>query len=62
MNSELNRQDMNNPTPQELELIEIIRKLKPYEDISIKKDDQGKVIFTYTQRQRIVVLTHTLNR
>lgn len=51
---------MNNPTPQEIELLEIIRGLKPYEDITIKKDEHGKVIFTYTQRQRIVVLTHTL--
>lgn len=54
------QQATSKPTEQELELIEIIRNLKPFEDIAIKKDEHGKVVFTYTQRKRIVVLTHTL--
>ena len=41
----------------ELALIEIVRNLKPYESIEIKMDENGKIVYTYTRKERHVFLT-----
>lgn len=42
---------------QEIQLIAVIRDLKPFETIEIKCDEEGKVIYTYTQKKRYILLT-----
>lgn len=42
---------------EEAALIEIVRNLKPFETIEIKMDDNGKIIYTYTKKERHIFLT-----
>lgn len=43
--------------PEEAALIEIVRNLKPYESIEIKMDENGKIVYTYTKKERHIFLT-----
>lgn len=51
---------MNDLNQEELQLIAIIRDLKPYENIEIKRDDKGNLTWVYTKKERYVFLTNRM--
>lgn len=51
---------MNDLNVEELSLIQIIRDLKPFETIEIKRDDKGSLIYVYTRKDRYIFLTNKL--
>ena len=46
---------MNDITQDEINLIAIIRTLKPFEVVELKLNDSGEVIYTYTRKDRHLV-------
>ena len=48
---------MNN---EEQQLIQIIRDLKPFETVEIKRDEKGNLVYVYTKKERYIFLTHKL--
>lgn len=48
---------MNNLSKEEVQLITILRDLKPFEVIEIKVDENRNVIYTHTRKERYTILT-----
>lgn len=52
----MNKMELSN---EEIQLITIIRDLKPFEVIDIKREDKtDQIVFTYTNKKRFILLTH----
>ena len=47
---------MNNLTKEEAQLLAILRDLKSFEMIEIKKDTDGNLVYTYTRKERHILL------
>lgn len=45
---------------EELQLIQIIRDLKPFETVEIKRDEKGNLVYVYTRKERYIFLEHKL--
>lgn len=58
MQDKHHRQPMNDLTQDELSMIMIMRSLKPFEVLEFKLNDAGDLVYTYTRKDRYVVLTH----
>lgn len=42
---------------EEAQLLAIIRNLKPFETVEIKRDEKGVLIYVYTKKERYILLT-----
>ena len=42
---------------EEAQLLAIIRNLKPFETVEIKRDEKGNLIYIYTKKERYIFLT-----
>lgn len=51
---------MNNPTQEELQLIQVVRDLKPFETVEIKLNEKGETQFIYTKKEKSILLTNRL--
>lgn len=58
MNDKDHKQPTNNLTPDELAMVMIMRSLKPFEVLEFKLNESGDLIYTYTKKDRYIVLTH----
>lgn len=49
---------MNNDiTNDEMQMIMIMRSLRPFETLEFKLNDSGELVYVYTRKERYVVLT-----
>lgn len=49
---------MNNQlTQEERSLLQIIKDLKPFEVIELKRNEQGEIVYIYTRKEKYIFLT-----
>lgn len=48
---------MNDLSPDEAHLIQIIRDLKQFETIELKRDDKAQIVYIFTQKNKFTFLT-----
>ncbi len=53
MNDKPLKQPMSN---EEAQLLQIIRDLKPYETIELKRDERGNIVYVYTRKDKYIFL------
>lgn len=51
---------MNDISQEELQLLQIIRDLKPFENIEIKRDERGNLVYVYTKKEKYIFIAHKL--
>lgn len=51
---------MNKPSQEELQLIQIVRDLRPFETVEIKLNEKSEVVFIYTKKEKTILLTNRL--
>lgn len=43
-------------TKEEYQLLKIIKDLKPYENVEIKRDERGDLVYVYTHKEKYTFL------
>lgn len=49
----------NELSTEEFTLLQIIKDLKPFETIELKRNEQGEIVYVYTQKKKYIFLTTT---
>lgn len=51
---------MNKTSQEEEQLLQILRDLKPFETVEIKRNEQGQLIYIWTKKEKYIFLTNKL--